>query len=247
MSTSTASEILKQLARVEALRTACQRDHAMSAVVKAVKTFQHTRFSRTYQDLLSSPRYRLAATFFLEELYGPKDFSDRDAQFARIVPALVRLFQAEIVRTVGALAELHALSEELDWDMATHLVGSEQVSGELYCRAWQRVGRAGDRGRQIDLMTTVGQALARFTKNPLLRHSLRLMRQPARASGLGALQRFLEAGFDTFASMPEPGTFLDLIAERERRLAQVLDGGVDAEVPVDMDFSCAVDGAGSGP
>ena len=46
----------------------------------------------------------------LDELYGPQDFSDRDAQFARVVPALVRLFPQELVETVAVLARLHALS-----------------------------------------------------------------------------------------------------------------------------------------
>jgi len=50
------------------------------------------------------PRYGPAAHFFLEELYGPRDFADRDTQFARVVPALVRLFPREIVATVAILA-----------------------------------------------------------------------------------------------------------------------------------------------
>jgi hypothetical protein len=47
---------------------------------------------------------------------------------------------------------------------------------------------------------------------------LRMMRTPATAAGLAALQRFLEAGFDTFAALARSGRardFLRTITERE--------------------------------
>ncbi len=61
---------------------------------------------------------RDAARFFLDDLYGPEDFTRRDEQFARVVPGLVRLFPQEIVGTVISLGELHALSEQFDTAMA---------------------------------------------------------------------------------------------------------------------------------
>ena len=68
-------------------------------------------------------------------------------------------------------------------------------------------------------MLAVGRALDRYTRNPLLRHSLRLMRTPAKAAGLSALQQFLETGFDTFREMDGADEFLGTIATRERDLA----------------------------
>ena len=55
-------------------------------------------------------------------------------------------------------------------------------------------------------------------------NSLRLMRGPARVAGLGELQRFLEAGFDTFKSMGGAKEFLSLIETRENRLSSALFG-----------------------
>jgi len=75
------------------------------------------------------------------------------------------------------------------------------------------------------LMLAVGTALDKYTRNPLLRHSLRLMRSPAKAAGLGALQQFLETGFDTFRAMGGAQEFLHTIAQRERALAALLFAG----------------------
>jgi hypothetical protein len=208
-----------QTVAVERERRAASPD--LQRRVVALKAYQQRRFAHSYADLLGTARYGPAARFFLEELYGPRDYSDRDAQFARVVPALVRLFPQETVATVRTLAELHALSEVIDSLAASHLPSAD-ITAIDYVRAWQATGRAADRERQIALTLAVGESLDRLTRNPLLRHTLRMMRGPARAAGLGELQQFLETGFDTFRAMRGAREFLDTIGARERRLAATL-------------------------
>jgi hypothetical protein len=223
---------LEGVARERGLRDA---DPGLAAAVHAVKAYQQARFERTYADVLDSPQEGAAARFFLTELYGPQDFSRRDAQFARIVPALVRLFPAAIVATVAELAQLHMLSETLDSAMAREVeaspvsrAGAFAIDGAAYGRAWRAVGRSADRERQLQLMLAVGFALERYTRNPVLRHGLRGMRRPARAAGLETLQQFLETGFDTFGRLGSRAHgFLDLIAARERGLFALLFNGGD--------------------
>ncbi|NRF66112.1 hypothetical protein HLB44_03825 [Aquincola sp. S2] len=218
-------QILDHLARVERLRLARADDPAQTERVQAVKAYQARRFERGYADLLADARYCRAARFFLDELYGPQEFAARDAQFARIVPALVRMFPDEIVRTVAALARLHALSEDLDDTMARQL-DAPAIDAAVYRALWQRTGRAQDRQAQIDLTIQIGEALDHYTRSHFLRGALRMMRQPARAAGLGELQRFLEVGFETFGSMKGAQTFLGTVRQREEALANALfDGG----------------------
>jgi hypothetical protein len=222
MTTHGAAEtLLADLRRVEAERRARAADPLLAAAVQRLKAYQQRRFETTYADLLADPRYAAAARFFLDELYGPHDFTRRDAQFARIVPALVRLFPREVVATVQHLAALHALSEELDTQMARGL-GERGLDRGVYTALWQAVGQPERRRRQIELMHRVGLDLDAYTRNPLLRHSLRMMRTPARLAGLDALQRFLEAGFDTFRAMHGAQAFLATIVRRETALAERL-------------------------
>lgn len=213
--------ILTHLQSVDDERKSRAADAALGERVLAIKRYQQRRFEHTYADLLAHPRYAGASNFFLDELYGPSDFTQRDTQFARIVPALVRLFPAEVVETVEALAALHALSERFDSAMGRALP-SPEVDAESYMQAWQRCGDPAGRDSQVTLLRDVGRSLDRLTGNPLLRHSLRLMRGPARAAGMGALQSFLEAGFDTFRAMRGADEFLGLVDQRERALARAL-------------------------
>lgn len=216
-----AARILEPLTQVEHERAQRRADAALGARVLAVKQWQQRRFAHTYADLLASRRYGGAARFFLDELYGPRDFSERDAQFTRVVPALVRLFPHEIVATVTTLARLHALSERLDSTLARHLDGAV-VDAAGYLRAWQATGGVEAREQQIALALGVGAELDRHTQRTLLRHALRAMRAPARAAGLEKLQHFLETGFDTFGSMRGASDFLAEVGARERALVAAL-------------------------
>ena len=229
------SSILADLRLVAAEREQRAASASLMAHVRAIKHYQQRRFSHTYADLLAAPRYAAVARFFLDELYGPHDFTERDAQLARIVPALVRLFPQAMVDAVGTLVQLHALSEVLDSRMGANLDGVD-VDASRYIEAWCATGMVESRERQIALTLEVGTALDALTRKPLLRNSLRLMRRPAHAAGLGALQGFLETGFDTFRAMGGAQEFLSLIESREHRLADALfaaGGRVDASARVD--------------
>lgn len=213
-----AESILAHLEEVKRARDQRAADAALGARVAAIKLWQQERLRGTYADLQANERYRAATTFFMEDLYGAGDFALRDAQFARVVPALVRLFPSEVVQTMRALSELHALSERFDTEMGAAAT-TATMRAEVYACAWRAVGQPARRERQIALLLEVGGALDRHTRSRVLRVSLHMMRAPARAAGLSHLQAFLEAGFDAFGAMDGAEEFLQCIAERERRLA----------------------------
>jgi transcription elongation GreA/GreB family factor len=72
------------------------------------------------------------------------------------------------------------------------------------------------------LTIDLGRYLDHLTRKPLLRKSLRMMRGPASAAGLGELQSLLETGFDAFAVMRGAQEFLQIVETRERDLAERL-------------------------
>jgi hypothetical protein len=230
--------ILASLQAVAAERKHRSEVPVLDAKVVALKAFQQHRFSRTYADLLLTERYGPAARFFLDELYGPADFTRRDAQFARVISGLVKLFPKDVVDTVAKVAELHALSETLDTAMA-QLLGGPDIAAVDYVRAWQGVGRAADRRRQIDLTVEVAVRLAHVTRIPLLRKALYVMRAPARAAGVAELHQFLETGFETFRAMNGATEFIATVQSREQAFADAL-FAVDAVNPSGGSF-------GSGP
>jgi len=218
-----ASETIRQcVARVAGLRQLTADNAQLFLATKAIKSFQSRRFAGTYGDLLSSKDFSGAARFFMEELYSDRDFSSRDAQFGRIASAIETFFPKQVVSTAVALAELHALTEDLDHEMATQwakLSQAEYTEGERYARTWLAVGRRSDRAKQLSEVLQVGAELERLTQKPGLRTLLRMMRRPAEMAGLSDLQLFLENGFDTFADFSRKKShtneFLETINTRE--------------------------------
>jgi hypothetical protein len=164
--------------------------------------------------------------FFLTELYSEQEFSQRDAQFARIAGAIERVFPQSVVQTATLLAKLHALSETLDACMALtwQAASEEQQVLDLPCyqKLWRSLlqvpGYAAARQQQLDATRDLGLQLQRHTQVPGLRLMLKMMRAPATAAGLQDLQRFLERGFDTFGQLGKAGKvpqFLATVAQRE--------------------------------
>jgi hypothetical protein len=188
-----------------------------------IKRFQAQRFRASYADLLRSPRYRAAANFFLHELYGEQDYAERDRQFARIAGTIARLFPQAVAETAASLAEVHALTEDLDDRMAGHwLTASAPTAPARYIRCWRMVGDQAARFHQLGVVLHLGRELDRLTRTRGLRSLLKMMRAPAGAAGLNSLQGFLEAGFDAFAEMKGASEFLGLIESRESALINAL-------------------------
>ena len=216
---SPAEQIRAQLDQVAHLRAQTEDEDAAGAeAVRAIKRLQARRFAA-------------ATRFFLEELYGERDYRERDAQFARIAGAIERLFPAQVAQLAVDLAQLHALTETLDARMAAHWrAGASDQASACYVSAWRATGERAQRERQLAVVLHMGRELRRLTAMKSLRLGLRMMRGPAQAAGLGALQTFLESGFDAFGQMgPQAGRFLDAIAEREAGWIATLFDANDAE------------------
>ncbi len=200
----------------------------LAARLRVLRTWQAERLARTYADLRADPQGEGAVDFFLTDLYGPRDFTRRDAELRRAWGVLRRTLPP-FMRAVLALAiELEVLSEELDLDVARHLPPG-QITPESYARAYRAAGRPEARRRQIELTLEVGRRLARAVRMPLVGRALRAARTPARMAGFGLLQDFLERGFAAFARMPSAAPLLAAIRERETAFMSSLLAGTPGD------------------
>ena len=219
------------LAEANRLRRAAETDPALQAARQALRQWQAARLARTHADLLASPRYGAAARFFLDELYGGGDLSERDHEIARVVPKVVAMLPEGGLRVVTLALELDALSERLDAAMVDALGGNCRAGG-IDAAAWAAAYRACDnhaaRARQIELTLLVGGALDALTRKPLIGVTLRMMRAPAALAGLASLHAFLESGYQSFAAMKGADEFVAAIVGRERAIMQAVFAGDDS-------------------
>jgi len=215
------SPLATHLLALEALRGPRARRPERLAEVKA---WQAKRLAGTYADLAAEPRYRAATAFFLEDLYGPKDFSARDRELLRIVPMMERILPESAVETAALAVELEALSEALDHRLAAAL-GAGLLDEESYAQAYRAASTREERMRQVELAQAVGRRLDALVRKPFVAGTLKLMRTPARVAGLGDLQDFLEGGFEAFRAMNGSDEFLATFRTREVEILNRLFSG----------------------
>jgi hypothetical protein len=192
---------------------------ATPARLAELKRWQTARLTETYADLSAQPRYHDATRFFLNDLYGAKDFSHRDEAMLRILPAMSRLLPKSAVETASLAIELEALSEELDHRVAAALAPGP-VTEASYAEANRTAVRREERERQVELIGAVCERLDELVRKPLVLKTLQIMRGPARAAGLSDLQDFLERGFCAFRAMRGSHEFAAALRERETAILE---------------------------
>jgi hypothetical protein len=218
----------EQLVRVAQLYAS--RSPADTADLLLLARWQAARLRRTYADLEAQDRYAAAADFFFDDLYGPHDFAQRDADIERIYPVMVKLLPVRAVAVVASAMEVNALTAELDRTLLARLRSSGTL-GDLgvarYARAYRACASREARARQIELIVHVGDELDSMVHVPFVFTTLKLLRGPAHLAGLGALQDFLERGFTAFRAMGGAEEFLSTIQTRETDIMERIFAGDD--------------------
>lgn len=200
-----------------------------------LRRWQAERLRHSFAHFLEDPRRRAAAEFFLSDVYGDHDFSQRDADIARVVPLMQKLLPETLLASVADAIELGLLTHAFDLRMARVLEElaprRKRLDAALYGEAYRACGLPRLRSYQIDLIARVGKDLGRGLKLPGVGMLLKLSRGPAKAAGLAELQGFLERGADAFARMGEPEAFITEVEEDERTLSRRLFAGEALVLP----------------
>ena len=201
------------LGRVIALRAELETDAQHKKRWLALKQWQIRRLRATYADLLASDRYRAAAEFFLEELYGARDVDRRDAEAQKVAPKLASLLPARAVNALLLAVQLEEMAEQFDIEMARTI--ELPITEKNYAEVYRATGSQAERVRQIELAERIGKALEKLAKVPMLSTMLHMMKAPAAMWGLSHLHRFLQRGFDAFVGMRGAREFLQTTNRRE--------------------------------
>jgi len=187
--------------------------------LEQLRIWQSRRLQLTYQDFLLDSRYGPACRFFLEEVYAPRDFSQRDHDFERLYQLMLRFVPEQMLTLVREAIELNRLSNQLDLKLldAFKELGGEQleITEERYAKAYRICGNYPERLDQINRLVAVLEAVARGARNPLVLVALKVARQPAALAGWGDLHEFLVNGCLAFRQMKNGSRLIKAIRQRE--------------------------------
>lgn len=222
--------IVKHIHRVNALRDLALKVGIMDSIHE-LQHWQCERLLVSHDDLAKQARYQKAMQFFVDELYGPKDFSQRDADLVRVIPKLAKVLPDKAMNAMNDALALNALSFDLDMQMVHQLKGAP-LNRDSYALAYRNTGRQQDRQRQLDIIAHLGDQLGDVIKIRGIGMLISLSRRPAKLAGLLSLHELLENGFHSFKAIGDVQSFIHPVLEREEALMHVL---FDESVPLPED------------
>jgi hypothetical protein len=179
-----------------------------------LQQWQVARLRRTYADFSVQDRYRHALEFFMNDLYGPHDYSQRDRDLSKVLDLFERALPTRAIETLSMALQLEWLSQSLDLAMLEAMTDAV-ITESGYAQAYRRVGRVADRRQQIAFIVGAGRALDKLVRSPAIGAALWAARLPAKVTGVLALHDFLQRGYQAFSALHGADLFLDAIEQRE--------------------------------
>jgi hypothetical protein len=231
--TDLVAQVSCHLHRVQTLQATATKAKLLP-LVKGVQRWQTLRMQATHEAHINNPRTAPALAFFAEQIYGPQDFSQRDADIKRVVPKMHKYMPNQALLSLESALRLHALSYELDYALALTLKSialaadnpcaktSIVINSQTYAAAYSKENNADLRREQISLLIELGENLSQAIAIKGVAMMLSLSKHPARMKGLQALHLFLHDGYKAFKKIPSSQRFMDDIASKEAHLVAVL-------------------------
>ena len=217
-------QLLEPLREVGKLKHQTVEAAPLDPEVVMLRTWQARRLARTYADLLAQPRYRPACLFFLDDIYAPRDFSQRDHDMEQMYDFMRRFIPHAMLQPLTLTIKLYRLTQALDQRLLDVLVNQLEVTdtftAPVYAEAYRRCDNEAERVRQIDLIYDIGKKLDEIVRSPLIAAMLNVAKGPARGAGWTDLTDFLEHGYTAFKHMHGGEYFLTTVRQREMDILQ---------------------------
>jgi hypothetical protein len=213
-------QIVRHLHGLNTMQEIAEKAGLMPSI-RAVQAWQCKRLLASHQQMYQQKRFKPAVEFFINELYGPNDFSQRDQDIARIVPKMSKFLPEKALQSLASALHLNTLSFELDFDLAKRLVDTE-INRETYANAYVSCDNIASRQQQIDYIRNLGNDLADVVKMKGISSLLFISRKPAKMAGVLALHEFLEKGFRSFKNLGNVEDFIFPVVNKEQEIMQHL-------------------------
>jgi hypothetical protein len=217
---NTLDQILHSLQKIEQMNLFITQQN-LTDTIRELQTWQTDRLLTTHDDLWNSKRFKPVMQFFVDELYGPKDFSQRDIELQLAVPKMARIIPNKGLKSLNTALRLNCLSLELDIALVQRL-GSDTINRSSYFDCYRQSSNQPQREEQIQLLENLSLDLPKVVKVPGISVILILSRKPAKIAGIESLQTFLEKGFNSFKKIGNVHDFIDPVISREREMMRAL-------------------------
>ena len=216
-----AGDLLRYTQRSNELHEQYASDSRLQEIYQAFIDWQLDYLLQYFEDMQARRDQGAAVAFIISDLAGV-EISQRDREFAKVVPMMIRMLPKSVLASAAAAMRLNAAVLENNLAICQALDAANLLSGNVtereYAEACRCVTTYAECMELVDLTVQLGHELQHAIGIPMIGVTLRAMRAPSRLAGIGALQAFLEKGFQTFSALEDVDEFL---SEIERRMEDI--------------------------
>jgi len=195
-----------------------------------LREIQTARLRNTYADLFSDPQYFLAGEFFLKDIYGVQDFSQRNYDAERLYAIMSRFLPEIALQLLSDTIRLNRMTDQLDHLLSRILADMVDQKGEItqqdYIKGFRLCDNYAARKLQIDLATRVLKEAVQGARRRFFSAGLRMVRIPATRAGWKDTCDFLECGAQACKPMRNVNYFIQTIQQRELKILDQIYAGV---------------------
>jgi hypothetical protein len=216
-----ATDLLHYTQRSNELHQQYASDSRLREIYQAFIDWQLDYLLQYFEDMQARRDQSAAVAFIISDLAGV-EISQRDREFAKVVPMMIRMLPKSVLASAAAAMRLNAAVLENNLAICQALDAADLLSGAVseqqYAKACRCVTTYRECMELVELTVTLGHELQHAIEIPMIGITLKAMRKPARLAGIGALQSFLETGFETFGALTNTDEFLDEIEKRMEKI-----------------------------
>jgi hypothetical protein len=216
------AQLLHDLEHADELKRQTVAGQSLDPQLAMLRAWQCERLSRTYADLLADPQYSPACRFFLDDIYAPRDFSQRDHDAERIHAYLSRVVPAQMLQVLTDVIELNRQTNDLDRELLHALVErlsvTDTITPQLYVEGYRLCNNYEARAHQIDLIAKLLKEVGEGAHLLVVGAAMKTLHGPAHRTGWSELYEFLERAYTAFKQMRNADKFAQTVKQREMRL-----------------------------
>ncbi len=208
---SAADELKLYTERSNELHAEYSGDPLLQQSYPAFIEWQLNYMLQYFGDMQRTPDQAAAVAFIVSDLAGV-EIDQRDRDFARVLPLMIRMLPDSALAGAAVAMRLNAKVLEINMAISRQLADSNtsntNITEQDYAQACRHAASYDECMDLVKITTQLGRQLEEVVRIPMIGFMLKAMRHPSRIAGFGALQEFLETGYTRFAALNDVDSFL---------------------------------------
>lgn len=207
-------------------------DASLFQRLQQVQAWQKMRMQRTHHAHFSEKNNQLMAEYFLNRLYGGRDFDALAQQIERLMGyahKAEKMIPENAIKTGTLGITLAILAVRLDEQVAQQLLKdypeNTPINDEMMRLIYLKLNQEQDRLKQLDLLDTLGISLDKYMRSFIIYTAFKMCKGAAQKYHFEVMYEFMQDGFIAMKPLKSAEQFVKHFTTIEREIIAKVHAG----------------------